>query len=103
MGIAHKWRNLDATAGLIGRASEEPWRNCFEELKEIRIFAPSDPEELGKDQHLIVTEDPQSNRLLGQLWRAAKAAGGARDLAERPCPPTHGAQGWGAYQLANAI
>ena len=50
-----------------------------------------------------MSEGPQSNRLLGQLWRAAKVAVGARELAGRPCPSTYVLQGCDAYQLANAI
>ena len=50
-----------------------------------------------------MSERPQSNRLLGQLWRAAKVAGGVTELAERPCPWTYVLQGWDAFQLANAI
>ena len=54
-------------------------------------------------QLLIVSEGPRSNRVPGQLWRAAKAAGGARGLAERPCPSPYVLQCRCAYQLANAI
>ena len=46
---------------------------------------------------------PQSNRFLGQLWRAAEVAGAAKGLAGRPCPPTYVLQVWGARRLANAI
>ena len=99
----HTWRNLIATAGLSGRASEEQWRKLLAELKEILIFTRGDLAELGKVQLHIVPEGPQSNRLLGQLWRAAKVAGGAKELAERPRPSTYVLQGWGDYQLANAI
>ena len=97
-----KWRNLIATAGLSGGASEEQWRKLLGELKEILILAPSDLAELGEHQLHIVSEDPQSNRLLGQLWRAAEVAGGAEELAERTCPSTYVLQGWDAYELANA-
>ena len=62
-----KWWNLTAAAGLLSRASEEQWKKLCEELRGIRIFAPSDLAERGQDQLHIVTEDPRSNRLLGQL------------------------------------
>ena len=99
----HKWWGLKATAGLTGRALEEQREKLFEELREASIFAPSDLAELGRDQLHEVTQDPHSNSLLGQLWGAAKVAGGAKDLSERLCPSTYVLQGWGAYQLANAI
>ena len=51
----------------------------------------------------MVSEGQQSNRLLGQLWSAVKVAGGAKELAERPCPSTYVLQGGGAYQLAKGI
>ena len=94
---------MTATTGLGGRASEEQWGNLFEELNDILILSPSDLAELGEDQLHIVSDDPDSNRLLGQLWRAAKVASGPKDLAERPCPSAYVLQGWGARQLANAI
>ena len=97
------WRNLVSTAVLGGSASEERRKKLFEELREILMFAPSDIAELGKYQAYIVTEDPQSNCVLGQLWRAVKVAGGAKDVAERPWPSTYVLQGWGARRLANAI
>ena len=100
---SHRWRNLIATAGLSDRPSEEQRRRLSEELRGIPIFAPSDLAELGEDQVHIATEDLQSGRLLGQLWKAAKVAGGAEGLAGRPCPSTYALQGWGANQLANAI
>ena len=84
-----------------------PWgkqRNkLFEELKELLISAPVGVAEIGKDQRHIVSDDIDSNRLPGQLWRAVKVAGGAKDLGEKPCPSSYVLQGWGAYQLANAI
>ena len=92
-----------ATAGLGGRAAEERWNKFFEEINEFLIFAPSDLAVLGKDQLRIVSDDPDSNRLLGQLWRAAKVASGAKDLAERLRPSSFALQGWNAYWLANAI
>ena len=98
-----KWWNLIATAGLGGRASEKQRNRFFEELNDILIFAPNDPAELGMDQLHIVSDDPDSNRPLGQLWRAAEASNGAKDLAERPCPSAYLLQGWGAHRLANAI
>ena len=99
----HKWWNVIATTGLSGRASEEQWTKLFEELNEILIFSPDDLMELRKDQLHIVSDDPDSNRLLGQLWRAVKVAGGAKELAERPCPSSFVLQGWDAHQLARAI
>lgn len=62
-----KWRNLAATAGLGGRASEGQRGKLFEDLKEILIFVPSDLAELGKDQLHKASEGPHSYRLLGQL------------------------------------
>ena len=99
----HKWWDLIATAGLSGRAAEEQLEKLVKKRRGILIFAPSDFAELGKDQLRIATEYPQPNRLLGQLWGAVKVAGGAGDLAERPCPSTYVLQDWDAYQLANAI
>ena len=94
---------MTAPTGLGGRASEEQWKKLFEELNDILIFSPSDLAELGEDQLHIVSDDPDSNRLLGQLRRAAKVASGPKDLAERPCPSAYVLQGWGAHQLTNAI
>ena len=37
------------------------------------------------------------------MWRAAKVAGGPKELAGRPCPSAYVLQGWGAHELANAI
>ena len=99
----HKWWNIIATTGLGGRAPEEQWTKLFAELNEILIFSPDDLSELRKDQLHIVSDDPVSNRLLGQLWRAVKAAGGTKELAERPGPSSFVLQGWGARQLARAI
>ena len=90
-------------AGPGGRATEEHWNKRFEVLNEILIFAPSDLAELGTYQPYIGSDDPDSNRLLGQLWGAAKEASGAEDLADRPRPSSFALQGWDAYQLANAI
>ena len=87
----------------MGRATGEQWFELFEEPKELSIFAPSDLAELGKDQLHIVSGDPDSNRLLGQLWGEAKVAGGVQDLAERPCPSPYVQQRWDAYVLAYAI
>ena len=103
-----KWWNLIATAGVGGRATDEQRNKLFEELKELLIFAPSDLAELRTDQLHIATDDPDSNRLPGQLWRAAKVTGGAKDLAgaghrRLGCPSSYVLQGWAAYQLANAI
>ena len=99
----HKWWTLIATKGLGGRASEEQWAKLFEELNDILIFSPTDLAELGKDQLHVVSDDPDSNRLLGRLRRAAKVAGGSKDLTERPCPSAYVLQGWNAHQLARAI
>ena len=99
----HKWWSIIATTGLGGRASEEQWAKLFAELNEILIFAPDDLSELRKDQLHIVSDDPDSNRLLGQLWRAVKTAGGAKELAERSEPASFVLQGWDAHQLARAI
>ena len=99
----HKWWDVTATTGLGGGASEEQWRKLFEELNEIPIFAPEDLAELGKAQLHIVSEDPDSKRLLGQLWRAVRVSGGDKELAERPRPSSYVLQGWGARQLARAI
>ena len=63
----HKWRNVRAATGLGGRASEEQWNKLLEELNEILIFSLGDLLELEKDQLHIVSDDPDSNRLLGQL------------------------------------
>ena len=98
-----KWWDLIATTGLGGRALEEQLKKLFEELNEILIFSPTDLAEQGKDQLDIVSDDTDSNRLPGQLWRAVKVAGGSKDLAERPCPSAYVPQGWGARQLARAI
>ena len=92
-----------ATAGWGGRTSEEQWNKFFQELNDVLTFAPTHLAELRGDQLHIVSDDPDSNRLLGQLRRAAKVAGGPKDLAERPCPSAYVLQGWGAHQLANAI
>ena len=73
-----------ATTGVGGRASEEQWNKLFEELSDILISAPEYLAELGKDRLHIVSDDPDSNRLIGQLWRAAKVPGGGKELAERP-------------------
>ena len=89
----HKWWNVIATTGLGGRASEEQWNKLFEELNEILIFSPDDLSELGKDQLHIVSDDPDSNRLLGQLWRAVKVSRGGKELAERPRPSSFVLQG----------
>ena len=86
-----------------GRASEEKWEQLSKELNDVLIFSPIDLSGLGKDRLHIVSKDPDSNRLLGQLWRAAKVASGSRDLAGRPCPSAYVLQGWGARQLANAV
>ena len=99
----HKWWNIIATTGLGGRASEEQWSKLFAELNEILIFSPDDLSELRQDQLHIVSDDPVSNRLLGQLWRAVKTSGGAKELAERSEPSSFVLQGWDAHQLARAI
>ena len=99
----HKWWNTIATTGLASRASEEQWNKLFEELNGILLFAPGDLAELGKDQLHIVSDDPDSNRLLGQLWRAVRVSGGGKELAGRPCPSSYVLRGWGARRLARAI
>ena len=98
-----EWWNLVAIGGLSGRASGGQWRKLFEEPKEILIFAPSDLAGLGKVQPHIVSEGPQSYRLLGHLRRAAKVAGGAEELAVRPCPSTYALHDWDARRLVSAI
>ena len=62
-----KWWNLIATSGLNNRASEEAWNKLFSELAEMLICAPIDLAELRADQLHIISEDPASNRLLGQI------------------------------------
>ena len=52
----HRWRNLIATAGLSGRASNEARSRLFTELNEILIFISSDLAELRADQLHIVSE-----------------------------------------------
>ena len=99
----HKWRNVVATTGLGGKALEEQRGKFFEELNDILIFSPSDLAELGKDRPHIVPDDPDSNRLLGQLRRAVKVASGSKVLAGRPRPSAAVLQGWDAHQLARAI
>ena len=99
----HKWRNAIATTGLGGRASEEQWNKPFEELNGILIFSPENLSELRKDQLHIVSGDPDSNRLLGQLRRAVKVSRGGKELAGRPRPSSFVLQGWGARRLARAI
>ena len=86
-----------------GRDTEEQRNKLSEELNVILIFAPNDLAALGKDQLHTVSDDRDSNRLRGHLWRAARVASGAEDLAERPRPSSFVLQGWDAYQLANAI
>ena len=81
-------------------ASED--QGLFEELSDILIFVPNDLAELGKDQLHIVSDDPDSTRLVGQLWGAAKVSNGAKELAEPPRLPAYVLQGWGAHHLANA-
>ena len=98
-----KWWNLIAAAGSGGRSSEEQWDKLFGELDDVLIFTPNDLADFGKDQLHILPGDPDSNRLLGQLWRAVKVSNGARGLAERPCPSSNVLQGWDASQLADAI
>ena len=88
-----KWWNLIAATGLGGRAPDEQRNKLFGELNDILILAPSDLAELGKDQLHIVSGDPDSNRLLGQLWGAVKASNGAKGLAERPRPSSYVLQG----------
>ena len=66
-GDPHTWWGLIATCGLSGRASEGYWCRLFRELNKLLISAPMDPAELGADQHHIVSDNEESNRLLGQL------------------------------------
>ena len=84
----HKWRGLIATAGLSGRASEESRNKLVAELGELLICAPRDLAGLEADQLHIVSDNAESNRLLGQLWRAAEASGDIGDFRERANPPT---------------
>ena len=99
---SHEWWNLIATAGLGGRAWNGAWNRLFSELNEIRIFAPSDMAELRADQLHIVSGREEPSRLLGHLWRAVGASGGAKDFSERSGLPAYTCRGWDAFQLAGA-
>ena len=67
-----KWRKLIATAGLYGRAPNDAWGRLFEELQEIPILARRDLAEPRTAQLHADSEQKESNRLLGQLWRAGR-------------------------------
>ena len=80
IGNAHKWRNLFATSGIGGGASDDTRNKLFEELRELLIFSPGDLAQLRARRLPLISENPESIRLLGQLRRAVKVAEGATDL-----------------------
>ena len=86
-----------------GRASGEAWNKLFAEMSELPACAPIDLAELRADQLNVVSDRGESNRLMGQLWRAAKASGDAEDFSERAAPSIHACRGWDAFQVAGAV
>ena len=103
VGDPHKWWNLFATSGLSGRASEEAWNRLFSALTGLPIFARSDLAELAAGQLHIASDNGESNPSLGQLWRAVKASGHAKNFSERSDPSARICRRRGAFQLAGAV
>ena len=79
-GNPHEWRDVLATSGLSGGASEETWGKLSAELGEIVIFASGNLAQVGARHLYVISESPESNQLLGQLWKASKSSRGARDF-----------------------
>ena len=67
------------------------------------VCAPADLDKVGTDHLYLITGDSQAGHLLGQLWRAAKAAGGETAVTGRGSPPTFVETQWRAAQLASAL
>ena len=99
----HKWRNLFATSGLSGRASEEAWNRLFSAPTGLPIFARSDLAELAAGQLHIACDTGEPNPFSGQPWRADKASGHAKNFSERSDPSALICGGRGAFQLAGAV
>ena len=99
----HKRWDLIATAGFSGRASEAGWGERIAEQSELLLCFPSDLAELSGDQPHRVSDSEESNRLLGQLWRAAEATGDSMDFSERTDPSNFVCRGGGACQLGGAV
>ena len=94
----HKWRNLIATSGLGGRASEKAWSRLF--------FGASRAADLCSRRFGRAgswADHEESNRLLGQLWWGVKAFGGVKNFSDRSDPSVYIRRGRRAFQLAGAV
>ena len=67
------------------------------------IFAPGDLAGLGADQLHIISDSRDSNRPLGQLWRAVKASSDEEASMGRGDHSVFVSQGRGASKLAEAV
>ena len=76
----HKWRNPFATSGLSGRASEDAGNELSKELNGMLILSSDDLAQLGAHQLHLISGNPESNRLMGQLRRAVRVAGDTTDF-----------------------
>ena len=99
----HRWRNLVAASGLSGRASEDTWSKLLGELHGMLICPPGDLAQSGVHQFHLISGNPESNRLSGQLRGAVRLPGGATDFMEMADPALFVAGEWDAYKLAEAV
>ena len=67
------------------------------------IFPLEDLSQVAAGKLHLISDDQEISRLFGQLWRNVGAAGGARDLIERPSLPCFVTRQWNASRLAAAV
>ena len=91
-----------ATAGLSGGASEGDWNKFFGELGGMVICVRGDLARVGARHLCVISENLESNQLLGQLWKAAGSPWGATDSLGWNDTSSCVARERGAFKLAGA-
>ena len=68
------WWNLIATPGLSGGASEGGRGKLSEALREMLMCPSEDLAQVGAGKLRLISEDHDSNRLIGQPWGAVQVS-----------------------------
>ena len=85
-----------------GEVPEESWNKLFEALRETLKFSPEALAQVEVGQLHLMSEGRETNRHLGQLWRAVTQSTSRTDIPEYRDPPLSVAQEWDAFRLAQA-
>ena len=102
-GNSHEWWNPFATSGLSRRAPEDVGNELSKKLHEMLIFSSEDLAQLGARQLHLISGNPESNRLTGQLRRAVRVAGDTTDFRGGAGSPHFVTRERGAFKLAEAV